>query len=88
MSSLEDSIAIPIIRILVKSTDIRIRQTNRMENTGAGSSKIRAIGAKPKLKSRLKKVTKANMPDEVDITWGAPAGLRNGKQFIFFSDAK
>ena len=68
------STAIRIPAMIVKKSALRIGQSVRVENASDGSITIRPVVERPKLETLLAGVTRDNMPDEADISWGKPRG--------------
>jgi antitoxin MazE len=68
------STAIRIPAAIVKNSALRIGQSVQVENASDGSITIRPVVARPKLETLLAGVTRDNMPDETDISWGKPMG--------------
>jgi antitoxin component of MazEF toxin-antitoxin module len=68
------STAVRIPSTLVKRSGISVGQTVKLESTADGVITIRAVRERPNLAEMLSRVTPANMPDEVDISWGKPVG--------------
>ena len=68
------STAIRIPAMIVKKSALRIGQSVQVENMSDGSITIRPVVERPKLETLLAGVTRDNMPDEADISWGKPRG--------------
>jgi antitoxin component of MazEF toxin-antitoxin module len=68
------STAVRIPATLVKRSGLSIGQSVRMESTEDGVITIRAVRERPNLAEMLARVTKDNLPDEADISWGKPVG--------------
>ena len=60
--------------MIVKKSALRIGQSVQVENMSDGSITIRPVVERPKLETLLAGVTRDNMPDEADISWGKPRG--------------
>lgn len=68
------STAIRIPAAIVKQSALRIGQSVQVENASDGSITIRPVVERPKLETLLAGVTRDNMPDEADFSWGKPMG--------------
>jgi antitoxin MazE len=68
------STAIRIPAAIVKKSALQIGQSVRIENAIDGSITIRPVVERPDLETLLAGVTKENMPDEADVSWGKPVG--------------
>ncbi len=68
------STAVRIPSALVKRSGLRVGQTVRLESAEDGVITIRGVTQRPNLDELLARVTKENMPDEADISWGKPVG--------------
>lgn len=68
------STAIRIPSAVVKKSALRIGQSVQVENASDGSITIRPVVERPNLETLLAGVTRDNMPDEADFSWGKPLG--------------
>ena len=68
------STAIRIPAAIAKQSALRIGQSVRIENAIDGSITIRPVIESPNLETLLAGVTKQNMPDVADVSWGKPVG--------------
>ena len=68
------STAIRIPAAVVKQSALRIGQSVQVESASDGSITIRPVIERPKLETLLAGVTRENMPDEADFSWGKPTG--------------
>jgi antitoxin MazE len=68
------STAVRIPATLVKRSGLSVGQSVRMESTEEGVITIRVVRERPNLAAMLARVTKDNLPDEADISWGKPVG--------------
>ncbi len=68
------STAIRIPAAIVKQSALRIGQSVQVENASDGSITIRPVVQRPKLETLLAGVTRGNLPDQADISWGKPMG--------------
>jgi antitoxin component of MazEF toxin-antitoxin module len=53
---------------------LSVGQSVRTENASNGSITIPPVVERPSLEALLAGVTKENMPDDADVSWGKPVG--------------
>lgn len=68
------STAIRIPAAVVKKSALRVGQSVQVENASDGSITIRPVVERPQLATLLAGVTRGNLPDQADISWGKPIG--------------
>ena len=66
------AICIPVA--IVRQSALRIGQSVQIESANDGSITMRPVVGRPNLETLLAGVTKQNMPDVADVSWGKPLG--------------